>query len=107
MKNLIVLVLLLCSSCAFKSVRCSLILNVKEYQENKMVACGERKIDLEFNKQCVSFLDISLKVNEGYFKDADGVSYDYRYEVNDSGLFLYTVAPNKKSYILSTSGKCL
>ncbi len=104
--TLLYMTLILCS-CNSGFLKYSLVLNVKEYQNNKLTNCGQRKVTIEHNEQYVNFLDISLRRSmAGYFTNPYGIKYNYFYEVNDVGLILCTIAPNNVSYIISTKGKC-
>jgi len=79
---------------------------VKEYNDNKLVSCGYKRVTIEHNDSYVQFLDMSLRNRGGVFMDSHHYPYTYFWEINNSGLILSTVAANKKSYILSTKGKC-
>ena len=79
---------------------------MKEYQDNKLVNCGQRKVTIEHNENYVKFLEMALKYKSGCFRDSTGFPYTYYFEINDSGLILSTIAPDKKSYIISTKGVC-
>jgi len=82
------------------------MLNVKEYQDNKLVDCGNKMVTIEHSDSYVHFLKVNLRMSNGYLRDYAGVPYTYFYEVNDVGLILCTSAPYKTSYIISTKGKC-
>lgn len=104
MKHL--LILLIICSCSPKFVKYDLVLTVKEFENNKLVNCGRQKIEVFSNAHQVEFLDMSLRFYDGGFRDKDGTEYNYFHEVNDEGVMLSAVAPYKKSYIISTKGKC-
>ena len=101
------LILILCSSCSLKHLMFTLPLNVKEYDNNVLTNCGTRRVTVTYSEQYLNFLDISLNLRGRRFVDCNGSPYSVFYEINNSGLIISTVAPDKKSYIISTSGKCL
>lgn len=108
MRKVIFFILLsLCSCSPMKFIQYTFLLNVKEYNNNKLTECGYKRVTVEYNDRRIMFLDMSLYARQGYYVDAYGNFYSVIHEFNNSGVMLSAVCPYKKSYIISTRGKCL